>query len=325
MNTTRRVAVVATTINSPYWAEQWLGQIRHYYRGPDEPSRRLFVVGDLKTPHDEYKDLERKEVKWMRYINPDMQEYSKWECKKYLDWNTVPRRNLGILEALDWGADYLITVDDDILSLTPSSIEAFVDRLEQPYNGLTITRNGMFNPGLLYYPEFRARGYPANEEWQYHLRLEHSCNARIGVVCGLNLGDPDVDASFRLEYKPRIMCSNEVGQAGVAIDPRITLAPIFSQYTAFVRELAHCMAVWPAVGRYDDILGGYYAQTEMAKLGYWTFFGKPFGYQNRNVHNVVKDLALEMEGMVGLTEGTIKVPKQARDFLRAWYRDVRSI
>ena len=90
--------IVTTTINSPT-----LATIK-YSRKEDWT---LIVVGDTKTPHQEYEDLD------CIYLSPEYQEKTYPELSETIGWKSIQRRNIGFVEAYNRGADVIATVDDD--------------------------------------------------------------------------------------------------------------------------------------------------------------------------------------------------------------------
>src|ERR1700684_3197168 len=99
-----KTALITTTINVPH--------VLALYRklGPDV---RFFIAGDHKTPDKAYQFV--AELGDCYCILPDAQE--DWKCSALIGWNTVQRRNIALLEAVKWGADLIITIDDDNIPL----------------------------------------------------------------------------------------------------------------------------------------------------------------------------------------------------------------
>ena len=53
----------------------------------------------------------------------------------------------------------------------------------------------------------------------------------------------------------------------------------------------------PVLGRYDDIIASLVCQKAMRHLGTCVHFGEPFVFQQRNEHDLIKDLKAELWGM----------------------------
>ena len=88
--------IVTTTINSPTEATKGYDKIEGW---------DFLVVGDKKTPHDEYKNY--------NYLHPEDQEKIDKNLSDMIGWGCIQRRNLGFVYALKNDYDYIATVDDD--------------------------------------------------------------------------------------------------------------------------------------------------------------------------------------------------------------------
>src|ERR1700758_1270639 len=95
-----KVALVTTTIFVPH--------VLRLYRRCD-PDVRFFIAGDWKTPLEA--NTLAGEIKNAWVIYPEMQR--EWKCSELIGWNCIQRRNIATLEALKWGADIIVFVDDD--------------------------------------------------------------------------------------------------------------------------------------------------------------------------------------------------------------------
>src|SRR5882724_6601092 len=94
-----KTALITTTINVP--------TVLELYRqhGPDVA---FFVAIDRKTPPEA-----------LQFFNglPDCHVVSEgipaWKCSELIGWNSIQRRNIALLEAVKWGANIIVSVDDD--------------------------------------------------------------------------------------------------------------------------------------------------------------------------------------------------------------------
>ncbi len=146
------------------------------------------------------------------------------------------------------------------------------------------------------------RGYPQHLP-PFPTTLHPVVDAQIGVAQGMILGDPDTSAIDRISKRPETHQLSELLRAGVITDPRDrTYAPLNSQNTAFLRELAPCFLMVPSYGRYDDIYASLVAQRVMRERGLCVHYGQPFVWQERNPHNLLKDLAQEQWGAEHIIE-----------------------
>lgn len=278
-----KIALVTTTINIPSILELYKDAL-------DWNNMAIFVAADEKTPVKVEAfcyDLSNK----IHYLTPTKQHYFGYNCSDLIGWNCIQRRNIATLEALKWGADVIFTFDDDNIS----NWKDFYHFEWGRFTGFQAWHDeGWFDPGTLLIPACRHRGFPFKKS---DIGIKHIVNAKVGVMAGLCIGDPDIDATLRMEKEPIVHSVSELAREGVVVDPKVMKTVFNSQNTAFVRELAPAMFMLPGIGRYDDIVASLVAQRVMEELGYVVHFGKPFAWQQRNDHDLVKDLENEMWGM----------------------------
>ena len=290
-----KTALVTTTINIP--------TVLALYRklGPDV---RFFVALDKKTPPavNEYLN-DMPNCEWLSYP-------CEYACSELIGWLTIRRRNIAVLEALKWGADVIVTIDDDNIPMDNLYFSDFLQCFCRPYlwedmapfNGLSITTaNGWFDPGRLMVPPTKHRGFP-HEKLGPEFVVGSVVDRRVGVVAGLCLGDPDIDAVTRLELHPIIHSASELAHAGVITDPKNTTVVFNTQNTAYLRELAPAMFCPPGLGRHDDIYASLITQRIMREKGLCVHLGQPFVWQQRNPHNLINDLKDEVFGMEHIVE-----------------------
>ena len=343
-----KIALCTTTINVP--------KVLSLYRalGPDV---MFFIVGDRKTPDEKVVDF-LLDIPNHVYYGADL--LNDYKCAKFIGHNSIQRRNLGYLEALKWGADVIVSWDDDNLPFNdryfddilekfiwswaggPRSLgrNAHLSEVSRPFNGLQVTSaHGWFDPGQLLVPPARHRGYPHDVRTDF--QVTHIVNAKIGVAAGLCLGNPDISAVDRISQEPYVYGVSELARAGVVCDRNVHTV-WNSQNTATIRELAPAMFLWPG-SRHDDIYASLAMQRIMRERELHVHFGSPFVHQERNPHDLLKDLRAEIEGMekikdlaglLGQTkigEGT--VAEQCRYLFSAlsfeaglaWLEDVESV
>jgi hypothetical protein len=265
----------------------------------------FFVAGDIKTPVAITKGREcvvqqvlgLSDSNW-QYHGPD--EFYRWKCSEVIGWNTIARRNIAFLEALKWGADVIYSWDDDNIPVTTGHFGQLRMALGPPFNGIKVSGvDGWFDPGTLLVPPTRHRGFPYDK--RPSLRASSVTDAKIGVAAGLVIGDPDIDATTRMEKSPDIGSVHILGSTGVVVDPG-TWTVFNSQNTAVIRELMPAWFMMPGVGRHDDIYASLIVQRVARERGYYVHFGPPFTYQQRHEHNLVTDLRAEIDGMEGVSK-----------------------
>jgi hypothetical protein len=304
-----KIALITTTINVP--------RVLRLYRafGADAA---FFVAGDRKTPHDEVQALFASMPGDQRYLGTDAQQH--WACSDVIGWSCVQRRNVALLEALKWGAEIIVTVDDDNIPLDSGYFTRFEQALNQPFNGLCAYA-GWFDSGSLLLPSVPQRGLPIGADTTCEVRSD--MDLRIGVAAGACLGDPDCSAITRIAQHPTAISVAEPLRSGIAFTPAQRQWTVFNtQNAAFVRELAPAMLCAPGIGRYDDIVASMVTQRIMRERGLSIHFGQPFVWQQRNAHDLRKDLADEAWGaghianvafcLDSMTIGSGSVLEQAR-------------
>ena len=263
-------AIVTTTINSVNKA------IRLFDAMPDW---HLIVIGDKKTPED-YR-LQRG-----TYVPPSEQESYDKELSRAIGWNSIQRRNFGLLLAYDMGAEVVALVDDDNIPLDGWGQNLMVGKeIEVNYYQTDLPA---FDPvGATNMPHLWHRGYPLQLLPQREYKTVSRKRLHVEVQADFWNGDPDVDAICRMEHAP-----------DCTFDPRYfplasnRFSPFNSQNTFMLRSVLKDYLVLPHVGRMDDIWGGYYAQAK----GHRPIYGKPSVIQERNVHDLVGDMRQEYIG-----------------------------
>jgi len=279
-----KTALITTTINVPH--------VLKLYRALAGEWVKFFVAGDLKTP-PEAEEFCRSLGALVSYLSPEAQKALNYKCSEILGWNTIARRNIALLEALKWGADIIVTIDDDNIPINSNYFYHFERIFAGRFHGLQAFGN-WFDVGDLLVPKAPHRGFPHDKHES--LNFAPVTNVKIGVAAGICLGDPDIGAVERIANHPIVHGVSEVLQAGIVVEPG-TWTVFNSQNTAFTRELAPCFLMCPQFERYDDIFASLIAQRVMRDRGQCVHFGHPFVWQQRNQHDLVDDLRAELFGM----------------------------
>ena len=340
---TMKTVLITTTIHLP----EVLARYRHM------DSDVLFIVaGDKKTPHNDVRSFLNKLGNAVYYSDID-QEKLGYLSSKVIGWNKIMRRNIALLEAIKLRPDVIISIDDDNLPLGSNYFKDFVNIFNVPYTGImAIDKERWFNVGCLLNSPVFHRGFPYNQR----SRDKNPCmrpviDKQIGIASGLWFGDPDIDAMDRIVNSPTVLYTSDILQTGIIID-NSHFAPVNSQNTAYVYELAPLMMVLIGVGRYDDIWASYIAERVMMETDYHIHYGRPFVWQQRNPQNLWKNLGDELFGMeytpmfcndllsAELGSGNIieklyrlyehlshleYIPREVIDLGRAWCKDMEDI
>ena len=267
-------AIVTTTINPITEALEKFIEMKEW---------RIFVVGDLKTPHKEYDN-----IPGVTYLHPDFQA-SRWpKLSEMIGFNCIQRRNFGFLYAYECGAEVVASVDDDNIPYDDWDSNLLVNQTVEVDSYWP--QNQVFDPlSVTNHKNLWHRGYP----WEL-VKTKNDVKylgkklVRVDVQAGLWDGDPDIDAVERLIFSPIVKFDN--------IDPYFAYGKlsVFNSQNTFIsrRVLPNYMMI-PFVGRMDDIWGAYILQKLMDVN---VVYSKATVYQERNVQCLYKNMRNELIG-----------------------------
>jgi len=304
--------IVTTTINSPTIATLKFCKIA------DKKNWNFIIVGDIKTPHSEYRQLE-KQFNNTIYIPPESQELHLKELSDIIGWKSIQRRNIGFVLAYNEGADIIATIDDDNIPYDTWGDDVYVGTemeldLYENISSLHFDPISPTNHNNLWH-----RGYPI-EDLPFKNNIEYKGKIKRKVLVQADFwdGDPDIDAICRLSKKPIVkfnkfnpFCSNQ-------------LAPFNSQNTFLHRSVIPYYAVLPHIGRMDDIWGSYILQHYFPNS---VIYNQATVYQDRNVQDLVTNLENEIIGYRNTYKllGDLKnfknyLPEQTQKFLEIYFK-----
>ncbi|MBI2610891.1 hypothetical protein HYW60_03075 [Candidatus Kaiserbacteria bacterium] len=297
-----KTAIVTTTIYVPKLLSDYAKDAKVHGHDP------LFVViGDKKTPPetaDFCKKLGKHSGFRVEYFSPERQnEYLRKfpALKEHLPWNSIQRRNVGVLFAYEAGCETIITIDDDNFRVTKDFIGAH-NVAEERICDLVSTSTKWVNVCTLLKEKhdriFYHRGFPLEKRLPKETWKTKRAKVRPVVNAGLWLGDPDVDAMERLYHladPTDATLYNRRGKTNIAI-AKGTWTPFNSQNTSIRRFCVPAYFLSPLIGRYDDIWASYVLKHIADHLGDSVVFGEPIVRQERNPHNYWKDLDQERHG-----------------------------
>lgn len=300
--------IVTTTINTPTKATIAFSKM---------PDWTLIVVGDKKTPHEEYKKIN------CIYLDPDYQYQKYTKLSDSIGWNTIQRRNIGFVEAYNLGAEVVATVDDDNIPYKNWGENLYIGQeiecdLYEPkldvFDPLSITKsNNVWH-----------RGFPI-EYVPFRHSVEYLGKTKRKVLIQADLwdGDPDIDAIARLSFKPIVKfseitapyCSNKI-------------SPFNSQNTFISREVLKDYAVLPFIGRMDDIWGAYILQSKFPNS---VIYNCSTVYQDRNKQDLITNLEKEIIGyretlefVKNLNNYEKFLPSETKVFLKTYSESFKS-
>lgn len=304
--------IVTTTINKPTKATIKFCQLAK------KKGWVFVIIGDLKTPHDEYQNLVLRYLGNVLYLSPKKQAELYPELSEIIGWNTIQRRNIGFVYTYQQGAEIVATVDDDNIPYDFWGDDVWVGKkIKVDYYS---PKQEVFDPiSVTNQYDLWHRGYP----------IELMRNRREQIYMGKKTiiplvqadfwnGDPDVDAIARLTYNPEVKFDFTEPFASD------TISPFNSQNTFLHREILPHYAVWPFIGRMDDIWGGYYAQKVMGKDR--LIYNRATVYQDRNKQDLITNLENEMIGYrhtLDFIKSDLNnpfIPEKTRDFLDIYFK-----
>jgi len=239
----------------------------------------LVVIGDKKTPTP-------YELSDGTYVSPEEQELYDKQLSDAIGWNCIQRRNFGLLWAKDMGADIVALVDDDNIPFGDWGNDLMVEKdVEVDYYE---TELQAFDPvGATNEPGIWHRGYPLQLVAQRDYSRRTRRTLKPDIQADFWNGEPDVDAICRMEHAPD--CEFDRKSFPMASNK---MSPFNSQNTFISGRLLRDYFLFPHVGRMDDIWASYYVQAK----GYKVVYGKPSVYQDRNEHDLVRDMKQEYLG-----------------------------
>ena len=289
--------IVTTTINSPTVATFKFIEIAK------RDGWHFVVVGDTKTPHAEYERLD------CIYLHPDNQALMYPELSEIIGWKTIQRRNIGFVYAYNHGAEVVATVDDDNIPYDNWGTDLYIGK-EVEVDYYTNKELLVFDPlSVTNQSNLWHRGFPI-DLLPYKNLIEYKGKKKITPLIQADLwdGDPDIDAMCRLSFKPIVKFDTTAPFAAAEI------SPFNSQNTFIHRDALKHYAVWPYVGRMDDIWGGYYTQKMIGddKL----IYNRASVYQDRNVQDLITNLEKEIIGYRHTLDFT-KFPNTTSDYIPA--------
>lgn len=276
----------------------------------------FIIVGDLKTPHEEYAALKDK-YKNVIYLHPEYQESEYKELSDIIGWNTIERRNIGFITAYNIGADIIATVDDDnipydswgkdLLVNKEAEVDVYLSQIPV-FDPLSVTNNS----------HLWHRGFPVEYIHSRHnIRYGGKEKRKVLVQADLWDGDPDVDAIERMIFNPLVKFDN--------MDPYCSnvMSPFNSQNTFLSRECFPTYAVLPFIGRMDDVWGSYLFQKSFPGS---VVYNKASVYQERNRQSLKKNMRDELigyEDTLSFIQGEYELPEVAKRFYDVYQKQFK--
>ena len=285
------IYIATTTINKPTKALKLFAKNKNC---------KLIVSLDKKSKNFELKNsivlsTKYQEKKWPR-------------LSKLVGWNCIQRRNFAILEAYERGAEMIALIDDDNIPYNNWFKNIFLNK-QIKCNEIK-TNKKIFDPvGFTNHSNLWHRGLPLELVNNRKYKKEKKQLIKPDIQANFWNGDPDIDAVCRMIFKPE--CNFKKN-----IFPFFSkkISPFNSQNTLITRKVIKDYFLFPHIGRMDDIWASFYVTSKK----YRVLYNEPTVYQQRNVHNLIKDFKDEYIGYVNslrLVESLYKSSENIYNFL----------
>jgi len=265
------IYIATTTINKPTKALKLFAKNKNC---------KLIVALDKKS-----KDFKLKNS---ITLSTSYQE-KKWpKLSKLVGWNCIQRRNFAILEAYERGAEIIALIDDDNIPYSNWFKNIYVNK-ELKCKEVK-TNKKIFDPvGYTNHSNLWHRGMPLELVNNRKYKTEKKLLIKPDIQANFWNGDPDIDAVCRMLLKPNCKFKKN-------IFPFFSkkISPFNSQNTLLTRKVIKDYFLYPHIGRMDDIWASFYVTSKKYKVVY----NEPTVYQERNVHNLIKDFKDEYIGYV---------------------------
>jgi hypothetical protein len=285
------IYIATTTINKPTKALKLFAKNKNC---------KLIVALDKKS-----KDFKLKNS----IILSTSYQDKKWpKLSKLVGWNCIQRRNFAILEAYERGAEIIALIDDDNIPYSNWFKDIYVNNEFKCKE--VKTNKKIFDPvGYTNHSNLWHRGMPLELVNNRKYKTEKKSLIKPDIQANFWNGDPDIDAVCRMLLKPE--CKFKKNNFPFFSKK---ISPFNSQNTLLSRKVIKDYFLYPHIGRMDDIWASFYVTSKKYKVVY----NEPTVYQERNVHNLIKDFKDEYIGYVNslnLVESLYKNSENIYKFL----------
>ena len=263
------IYIATTTINPPTKALKLFAKNKNC---------KLIVALDKKS--------KRFNLKNSVVLSTKYQE-KKWpKLSKLIGWNCIQRRNFAILEAYNRGAEIIALIDDDNIPYKNWFKNIYVDKKINCKE--ILTNKKIFDPvGYTNHSNLWHRGLPLELVNNRKYKIGKKNLIKPDIQANFWNGDPDIDAVCRMIFRPE--CNFKKN-----LFPFFSkkISPFNSQNTLISRKVVRDYFLFPHIGRMDDIWASFYVTSKNYKV----IYNEPTVYQQRNVHNLIKDFKDEYIG-----------------------------
>ncbi len=244
----------------------------------------FILIGDQRSPSS-------FNLPGCNYFGPELQKLLPYKIASLLPSGHYARKNLGYLIAFEKGITQLIETDDDNIPL-----ESFWQEHKQFFTMPSIQDGGWINT-YRYFTDHQIwpRGFPL-EALVLEMIPTGSSTSTINCPIQQSLADknPDVDAVYRLTSELPFYFEKK---NSIALGKN-SWSPFNSQNTTWFPE-AFPLLYLPSFCsfRMTDIWRSFVAQRIAWECGWHILFREPSVIQDRNAHDLIRDLQEEMPGI----------------------------
>ena len=213
----------------------------------------------------------------------------KWrKLSNLVGWNCIQRRNFAILEAYERGAEIIALIDDDNIPYNNWFRNIYVNKKLKCKE--VKTNKTIFDPvGYTNHSNLWHRGMPLELVNDRTYKNGRKIFIKPDIQANFWNGDPDIDAVCRMLFKPE--CKFKKNNFPFFSKK---ISPFNSQNTLISRKVIKDYFLYPHIGRMDDIWASFYVTSKKYKV----IYNEPTVYQERNIHNLIKDFKDEYIGYV---------------------------
>ena len=309
-------ALVMTTIADPVILEDYF---QNFEKFGHLDSVKVFVIPDRKTPTSAFERCTQLRQRGLQVVCPTLEEQDLYLRKfdglaRLIPFNSDNRRNVGFLMALESGAEFMMSIDDDNYCLPNEDFFAGHRIVTgEPTSGHSVhSSTGWFNicEMLTIYPAVNVypRGFPYFARHKSTHISQTTQEGSVHMNAGLWLAEPDLDA---MTWLIAPACASAMRGESLLLSNQ-AWSPINTQNTAIHRDVIvsyyFVRMGYPlggmAIDRFGDIVSGYFSQACVRHLGNLIRVGSPLAEHRRNSHNYLRDATNELACILTLEDIT---------------------
>jgi hypothetical protein len=307
-------SLVLTTVHDAVLVDDYLANFQKFGH---LDRVKVIIIPDLKTPSRIFEHVDGWRRKGLAVTCPTIGDQEAFLTRvgfppEFIPTNSDNRRNVGFLMALESGADFIVSIDDDNYCLLDEDFlaaHAIVCESPREHSVVQASR-GWFNfcsmLELSRQADVYPRGFPYFARRRSPQITTETRRVEVHINAGLWLRDMDLDGITWL-VSPATATGLKTRSVVLARD---TWSPINSQNTAMRRaaiaayyflKMGYPLAGMP-IDRYGDIFSGYFVAACCKHLGGAVAVGDPAAEHKRNAHNYLQDATQEWACIVVLED-----------------------